>query len=129
MKAMVTALLVAAMLQGVEKEDVDAAMTAILGKKNITVLPIQRNPFIGARTAEPESAPPASPKRGFGLKVEGIINKKALIGGTLYRVGERVDGYEIQTITERGVTFMKDGIFYAAALLNGESDIMVKRDR
>jgi len=127
MKTVFLILVSALLLGAVEKNDIDIAVTKILGPKKITSYRVAKNPFAGRQRSGKESRP--SRKSGFILQVDGVINKKALIDGRLYKVGDRIKGYTLRTITEKGATFMKNGRIYTAKLSNADHDIMIKRDK
>ena len=111
------------------KTAIDTLVAHIKAPRNIRTLPVKTNPFVGEEYAIKKSAPVKKPSDAPQLNVQGIINKKAIIDGRLYGVGEKVKGYDIQTITENGVTLLKNGILYAAKLSGTGRKIQIKRER
>lgn len=109
-----------------ERERAEEIIKALVTPKNIRVGKISKNPFIHTEKVQPaHRANKTAPKPD----VVGIINKKAVIDGKLYQAGDTINGYTIQTITENGVTFMKNGMIYAEKFANGKNKILIKRDR
>jgi len=110
-----------------EREKVDELIKILTTPKNIKIDKRVKNPFIhteklvqpSLKIKEKEPMP----------DVAGVINKKAMINGNLYKAGDTVNGFTIQMITEEGVTFMKNGMIYAEKFANGKNKILIKRDR
>lgn len=111
------------------KTAIDTLVAHIKAPRNIRTLPVKTNPFVGEEHAIKTSTPVKKPSDAPQLNVQGIINKKAIIDSRLYGVGEKVKGYAIQTITENGVTLLKNGILYAAKLSGTGRKIQIKRER
>lgn len=109
-----------------EKVKVDLMIGQISVKKDIKVNTNIKNPFV---QIEKFITPlPVVQKKEEVLEVTGVINKKAIVNGKLYRAGDSVNGNVIQTITEEGVTFLKDGKVFMKKFTK-EDDISIKRDR
>lgn len=121
-------LLLCSLVYGGDKSSIDTVVDNILKPRHIEMNGVKKSPFVGETS--PRSNPPSPSKKSTApkLEIQGIINKKALINGTLYGVGERIEGYLLQSITENGVTFLKQGTLYTAKLF-GRSKIQIKRDR
>ena len=113
---------------GSDKAVIDGIVSNILKPRHIGEITVTKSPFVnGDRPASKtvSSAKKTTPK----VELQGIVNKKALINGRLYQVGDRVEGYQLQTITEEGITLLKNGILYAAKLAANGSEIQIKRDK
>jgi hypothetical protein len=122
-------LLLLSGVYGDEKAFIDTIVKNILEPRHIQQAPIKKSPFVVGKRSRPKSAVPAKKRQMPRLELQGVFNKKALINDRLYTVGNTVKGYQIQTISEEGVTFLKNGILYAAKLAAGGSKIQIKRDR
>ncbi|MDQ1340876.1 MAG: hypothetical protein QG567_2034 [Campylobacterota bacterium] len=110
-----------------EKRKIDVLIEKISTKKNIEINTNIKNPFVQIeRFVKPLSV--VKKKEEVALEVTGVINKKAIINGKLYRAGDEISGNVIQTITEEGVTFMKDGKAFMKKFTK-EDDISIKRDK
>lgn len=118
-------LLLGTSLNGYDKTDIDTLVAHILAPRHVGEHLVVKSPFVDGATPVAASAK----KRTTRLELQGVVNKKALINGQLYRVGDTVRGYQIQTITEKGVTLLKNSILYSATLTEGGSKIQIKRDR
>lgn len=122
-------LLLSTGICGNDKASIDSIVKNILEPRHIRQLPVKKSPFVGGNRPLPKTAAPVKKKRAPQLKLQGIVNKKALINGKLYQVGDTVAGYQVQTITENGVTFLKNGMLYAAKLTASGSKIQITRER
>lgn len=110
-----------------EKRKIDVLIEKISTKKYIEVNTNIKNPFVQIERFE-KPLPVVKKKEEAVLEVAGVINKKAIINGKLYRAGDEISGNVIQTITEEGVTFMKDGKTFMKKFTK-EDDISIKRDK
>lgn len=112
-----------------EKRKIDVLIEKISTKKNIEVNTNIKNPFVQIeRFVKPLPVVKKKEEIAAALEVAGVINKKAIINGKLYRAGDEISGNVIQTITEEGVTFMKDGKAFMKKFTK-EDDISIKRDK
>ena len=113
---------------GNDKATIDAIVKNILEPRQVEAVTVRKSPFVDGDSPAVKLTAPAK-KNMPQLELQGIVNKKALINGRLYQVGDTVEGYQIQAITEKGVTLLKNGILYAAKLAASGSEIQIKRDR
>ncbi len=111
------------------KEQVDRLMAHITVQRELPAIPTGHTPFVTAETANPKvrQDPPKTVTPRVAL--QGIINKKALINDRLYGVGEPVGEYRLQSVTERGVTLIKNDRLYRISLAPGNGKIQLKRGR
>jgi len=98
--------------------EIEATNTAIHIKK------IQ-NPFLNYKKPEVFVDKTITKQIQNEPKVEAVINKKALINNKLYSVGSVIFGYVIEKITEKSVTFKKNGKTYIKSL--NQSNIKIKK--
>lgn len=110
------------------KTAIDTLVAHIKAPRNIRTSPVKTNPFVGGTYTVKKSPPVKKPSDAPHLALQGIINKKAIIDGRLYGVGDTVNGYAIQTVTENGITLLKNGTLYVAKLSENRSEIQIKRN-
>jgi len=121
-------LLLGTALSGDDKSAIDRIVGNILEPRHVGESLVQKSPFVDGD--RPRSKPVAQAKKSTPrVELQGIVNKKALINNRLYQVGDRVEGYQVLTISEEGITLLKNGILYAAKLAAGGSEIHIKRDK
>ena len=111
-----------------DKSYIDNIVNDILIKKEVSINKNLKNPFFNP--VKLKKSKPSIKKNPIAVtplpKVTGILNKKALINSSLYKIGDSVDGYIIRTITNNKVTFLKDGTLYANTFI--QNKILFKRD-
>ena len=108
------------------KNEVDALVASIGAAPMITLDSTIANPFTGSRPSRPAaSQKTAAPK---SIQFQGVVNKKALINGGLYGVGQDISGYRLESVTEKGITLSHAGRTYTYSLTPTSGSILLQKE-